>query len=306
MPTRPAIRIGTRASPLAQWQAQWVAARLAERGATTELVPITTTGDQQQVQPLTQFGGIGVFTKEIQRALLHSQVDLAVHSLKDLPTAAVPGLMLAAVPPRGPTGDVLVTRDRRQLDELPAAANVATGSVRRRAQLWHVRPDLHFRDIRGNVETRLRRLLAGDFDALVLAEAGLRRLGMEQHAAIQLPLSIMLPAPGQGALGLETRVDDEATRSHLAHLDDPATRAAITAERALLAALHAGCLAPVGALGRVESDGRLHLSACVLSPNGRERIAADQTAPVLHAQELGRQLAEHLLHLGAARLIHSP
>jgi len=302
MPASAQLRLGTRASPLARWQADWVAARLRENGVEVELVLISTQGDQNQTAPVGAIGTFGVFTKEIQRALLDGRIDLAVHSLKDLPTEAVEGLCLAAVPPREEAGDALLSRDGRPFDELPSGARIGTGSVRRRAQLWHARPDLEMLDVRGNVDTRLRKLDEGQFDALVLAEAGLRRLGQADRITQVLPMSLILPAVGQGALGLETRADDAVARSCLAVLDDAATHAGVLAERALLAALRGGCLAPVGAWGRV-IDGRLQLDAVVLSGDGRRKIAADTAGVPDDAAALGRQVADALLAQGAAELI---
>ena len=230
------LRLGTRASPLARWQAGWVADQLAARGVAVELVPITTQGDVHSA-PLGQIGGQGLFTKELQRALVAREIDLAVHSLKDLPTAAVPGLVLAAVPPRESTADCLICRQAESFDALPRGARVGTGSLRRKAQLLHHRPDLVIEEIRGNVDTRLRKLEQGQYDAIVLAEAGLRRLGMAERITQVLPRGIMLPAVGQGALGLETREDDPATQGAVRPLEDRAARAAVLAERALLAAL---------------------------------------------------------------------
>jgi hydroxymethylbilane synthase len=296
------LRIGTRASALARWQAEWVAARLREAGHQVELVPISTRGDRQQVGPIGQIaGGDGVFTKELQRALLAGEIDLAVHSLKDLPTEAVPGLALVAVPPRGPNGDVLVSVRHASLDELPHGAVVGTGSLRRRAQLLYRRPDLQMADIRGNVDTRLAKLERGEYAALVLAEAGLERLGLARYISQRLPKTEMLPAVGQGALGIEARSDDRQTRAAIAVIDDPETHAAVMAERTMLARLSGGCLAPVGAWGRKES-GRLALSGVVLAADGSQRLAAeasDESGP----EELGQQVAEALLEQGAAELI---
>lgn len=302
----PSLRLGTRGSPLARWQADWVAARLGELGITVELIPITTHGDRTQgeQQAIATFGGQGVFTKEIQQALLEERIDLAVHSLKDLPTEPVPSLCLAAVPARGPTNDVLLSHDGRALADLPQGALIGTGSVRRQAQLLHVRPDLRMAEIRGNVDTRLRKLDEGQFEAIVLAEAGLRRLELHQRVQQILPTTVMLPAVGQGALGLETRTDDSVTRSLLEPLNDPGTQAAVTAERALLAALRGGCLAPVGALATVANDrATLSLHAVVLSPDGSKRLSASATGVTTSADVLGRSAAEELLRQGAAELI---
>lgn len=294
------IRLGTRSSPLARWQAEWVAARLTALGITVEMIHITTQGDVK-TGPLGQIGGQGLFTKEIQRALLDKEIDLAVHSLKDLPTADVPGLTIAAVPSRESVNDVLVG-PFRMLDELPEGARIGTGSLRRRAQLLHARPDLQLLEIRGNVDTRLRKLDAGEYDAIVLAQAGLSRLGLAERISYVIPPQVMLPAVGQGALGLETRVDDETTRQQLQSLNDEATFHAVTAERTLLQSLRAGCLAPVGAWARFEA-GFLKLQATVLHPDGTERLAAEASAPGEQARQLGTQVAENLLQQGAAALI---
>ncbi len=297
------LQIGTRASALARWQAEWVAARLRRRGTEVELVPIATTGDRPS-GAIGAIGSQGVFTKEIQHALLEGRIDLAVHSLKDLPTAAIEGLTLAAAPERGPSGDVLVSADGARLDELPRGARIGTGSPRRRAQLLHFRDDLIIDNVRGNVETRLRKLRHGDFDALVLAEAGLQRLGLAEQITQKLPVDIMLPAPGQGALGLETRTEDASTRRLVAALDHPDTHAAVSAERTMLMALQGGCLAPVAALGRVE-DGRLTLVGRVLDCQGSRMLESTVHAPPAEAKALGRRVAEALSAQGAGELIHA-
>jgi len=296
------VRIGTRGSPLARWQAEWVAARLKELGAEVVLVPITTAGDQDQQGPIGAIGTQGVFTKEIQRALIDGRADLAVHSLKDLPTAEVPGLMLGAVPQRAAVGDVLVSPRFASLDALPQSAAVGTGSLRRRSQLLHVRPDLVMHDVRGNLDTRLRKLDQRQYDALVLAEAGLTRLGLTERIAQVLPRPMFLPAVGQGALGLECRCDDSRTQALLAALDHPATHAAVVAERAMLAALQGGCLAPIAAWGRVDA-GQLALTGRVLRPDGSHKIDATFHADLSEGVELGRRVAEALFRQGAAEMI---
>jgi hydroxymethylbilane synthase len=297
------LRLGTRASALARWQAEWVAAQLQQRGVDVLLVPITTTGDRR-LGAIAALGGEGVFTKEIQLALLDGRIDLAVHSLKDLPTTDTPQLCLAAVPERAEPGDVLVSARGASLADLPRGASVGTGSLRRRAQLLHVRPDLQMTDIRGNIDTRLRKLDASKYDALVLAEAGLHRLGLDARITQRLPAEIVLPAPGQGALALETRSDDEPTRRTVAQLDHPPTHAAVAAERAMLAALQGGCLAPIAALGRVEGE-RLTLVGRVLSRDGVRRIDAGETAAAADALDLGRRVADKLLAEGAGQLIQA-
>ena len=262
------VRLGTRRSALARTQAEWVAGELRALGIKVELLPIATSGDTQQ-GPIQDIGQ-GVFTREIQRALLEGRIDLAVHSLKDLPTDTPAELILAAVPRRGPCGDALVAPAWKTLEQLPAGTTVGTSSMRRRAQMLHVRPDLQIKDIRGNIDTRLRKLHEDQFHALVLAEAGLTRLGRAGEITQFLPMSIILPAAGQGALGLETRRDDEPTRSALAALDHPPTHHAVLAERAMLAALHGGCLAPIAAWGRADT-GRWRLPAgCSARTGGKK------------------------------------
>jgi hydroxymethylbilane synthase len=299
---RPALRIGTRGSRLARWQADWVAERLRRLGQPAELLEISTHGDVQQAGPIEEIGAPGVFTKAIQRALLAGEVDVAVHSLKDLPTDSVDGLLLAVVPPREDPADVLVSNVAKSVAALPRGARVGTGSLRRQAQLRHLRPDLVIENVRGNVDTRLEKLDAGRFDALVLAKAGLARLGCAERITQVLLPEIMLPAVGQGALGIECRADDAATRAAVAALDDGATHAAVLSERALLAHLRGGCLAPVGAWGRFEG-GVLHLSAVVLSSDGRQRLEANGSALPGDGEALGRRVAESLLAQGAAELI---
>jgi len=298
------FRLGTRASALAAAQAGWVAERLARQGAQVELVPITTTGDRHRGEPIEQIGTQGVFTKEIQNALLAGQVDLAVHSLKDLSTQAVPGLALAAVPERGPAADALVFRDPgvRTLDDLPRGAVVGTGSLRRKAQLLHARSDLRIENIRGNVETRLAKLDAGRYDAVALAEAGLRRLGLDARIGEILRLAIMLPAVGQGALAVETRDDDHAARAVAAAIDHRPTRAAVAAERAMLSALEAGCSAPVAAWGRMEGN-VLRLTGRVLRADGSQQLDATREGPADEPESLGRLVAQRLIDQGAAALI---
>ncbi len=298
------LRIGTRGSPLALWQANHIAERLRPLAAPrpVELVRIQTAGDVQRDAALAQIGGEGLFTKEIQRAVLDSSVDVAVHSLKDLPTIGVEGLELAAVPPRGPTGDVLVSRRHGSFDVLPPGAVVATSSLRRRAQVLHRRPDLRLVDIRGNVETRLRKLDEQGLDALVLAQAGLERLGLTGQITEILDPSWMLPAVGQGALGLECRTDDTQTRALLRRLDDIATRQAVLAERAFLRAMGGGCQVPMGAAATV-SGPMLTLRAAVLTPDGRQRLEAQATGAAEEAERLGETVAQQLRDQGAAALL---
>jgi hydroxymethylbilane synthase len=298
------FRIGTRGSPLALWQANHVAELLRPLAIprTVELVEIQTAGDQVRDRPLAQIGGEGVFTKEIQRAILNDTVDLAVHSLKDLPTVPVEGLVLSAVPRRGPTGDVLVSRGHRRFDHLPVGSTIATGSLRRRAQALHRRPDLRVVDIRGNVETRLRKLAEQDIDAMILAQAGLERLGLRDAVSEVLDPSWMVPAVGQGALGLECRADDSATRFLVEQLNDLPTYQAVVAERALLRGLGGGCSVPIGALATVVGS-FLTLRACVLRADGSCRLEASGDGDPLEAANIGLCLAHQLLEQGAQELL---
>jgi hydroxymethylbilane synthase len=297
------LRIGTRGSPLALWQANHVANLLRPLAAPRPvvLVEIETLGDRVRDVSLTQMGGQGVFTKEIQRALQTRDVDVAVHSLKDLPTVAVDGLTLAAVPERGPTGDVLVSHRYSRFEALPLRATVATSSLRRRSQVLHRRPDLRLVEIRGNVETRLRKLKEQDLDAIILAEAGLVRLGLAEMITEVLDATWMLPAVGQGALGLECREDDVETRTLLTGLNHADTRQAVLAERAMLRGLEGGCQVPIGAAAVVR-EGRLRLRGVVLPPDGSRRIESSVEGAAKDAEDLGAQLAQTLLSRGAREL----
>lgn len=297
------LKIGTRGSALARWQSGWVADRLRalHPGLTVELVEVRTQGDRDRNSPLAQIGGTGLFTKEIQRALLDGEVDAAVHSLKDLPTQRVPGLVLAAVPPREDLADALIAPVHQSLDALPAGATVGTGSPRRRAQLLYLRPDLRVESIRGNVETRLK--MAGRLDAVVLAMAGLNRLGLEGSVTERLAPPRFLPAVGQGALGLECRDDDRRTAEALAILDDPTTHRAVKAERAALAELEGGCVIPLGAWGRESSPGRLALDVAVWDVDGRESLRSSAEGPTDEPERLGIRVAQDLRNLGAERLL---
>ena len=298
------IRLGTRGSALARWQANWVADQLTRLDVEVEIILIETKGDVTS-GPIGAVGSQGVFTKEIQRALLDERIDLAVHSLKDLPTESVYGLSLAAVPLREACGDALVTTDRSLTWEtLAEGARVGTGSRRRRSQLLAVRPDLRIEDIRGNVDSRLKKLDDGEFDAIVLAEAGLHRLAWSDRITQVIPKEVMLPAVGQGALGLETRTDDESTRVALEPLDDAATHLSVLGERSMLAALRGGCLAPVGSWGRVE-NGELALAGIVLSLDGTKKAYDEVHGNPSDAVELGQSLAESLIWQGADRLIEA-
>jgi hydroxymethylbilane synthase len=297
------LRIGTRSSALARWQADWVAAQLKALAVDVELVHITTRGDQQQ-EPIGAASSPGLFTKEIQRALLDGRIDVAVHSLKDLPTDVPPGLCLAAIPPRASVADAMVAPTWGDWSKLPRGARVATGSLRRRAQLLYARCDLVMCDIRGNIDTRLRKIEEGQFDAVILAEAGLRRLGLDRQITQILPMSLLLPAVGQGALGIEARADDQAARQCLEALDHTPSRVGVTAERALLAALHGGCLAPIAGWGRIEAE-RLVLTGRVLSSDGSRRLEATLSDVPAESESLGRKVAAVLAEAGAEEFIQA-
>jgi hydroxymethylbilane synthase len=298
------LRLGTRGSHLALWQANHVAdrLRLVVDPRPVEIVVIDTHGDLIQDRPLAAMGGFGVFTKSIQDALLADRVDVAVHSLKDLPTIPVPGLALAAVPPRGPTGDAFVSHKHARFEDLPEGAVVGTSSLRRRAQLLNRRRVLQIVDLRGNVETRLRKLREQDLDAIVLAEAGLLRLGLGDAITEILDPKWMLPAVGQGAIGLECRSDDHETRHLVEAVNDPATWAAVRAERAMLWGLGGGCLVPIGALTTVEGH-LMTLRGAVLSPDGTRRIVDTHRGPTAEPLNLGAELAARLLSAGARELL---
>jgi hydroxymethylbilane synthase len=297
------LRLGTRASLLAMTQSRWVADRLtAALGRRVELVEVTTTGDRNDA-PLAPLGGTGVFVSALREALLEGRIDVAVHSLKDLPTGAAAGLVLAAVPLREDPRDVVVARDGLTLGELPVGSRVGTGSPRRAAQLRALGLGLEIVDIRGNVDTRIRKVREGAYDAVLLARAGLARIGRLDEATEVLDPLQMLPAPGQGALAVETRDDEVATE--VAALDDVRTRAAVTAERAVLATLEGGCAAPVGALAEVaegEHDEELWVRAVALSPDGTLAVRMSATGDPADAAGVGSRLASDMLDEGAAQL----
>ena len=297
------LRLGTRGSALALWQAHHVQTRLAAVAPRpVELVLIETDGDRDQASALSAMGGFGVFTKAIQTALLDGRVDVAVHSLKDLPTNPNDDLILAAVPERGATGDAFVSTRFARFADLPPGATVGTSSLRRRAQLLNRRPDLRLVDLRGNVETRLRKLDAQGLDAIVLAEAGLTRLGLASRITELLPQDWMLPAVGQGAIGLECRAADGETAYLAGGLTHPDTLARVLAERAMLWALGGGCLVPIGATSAV-NDGVLTLRGAVLNLAGSRRVSATHTGPADTPLAVGQELAALLLGEGAAELL---
>ncbi len=298
------LRLGTRRSPMAMAQSGGVASLLSERtGTTVELVGLSSYGDVSGAA-LTQIGGTGVFVSVLRQALLAGEVDLAVHSLKDLPTASQPGITLAAVPARDDPRDALVARDGAKLADLPAGSRIGTGSPRRAAQLRLLRPDIRPVPVRGNAGTRLAKISSGDLDAVVLACAGLVRIGRLDQVTEVFEPDQMLPAAGQGALAVECASTDPALAALIGAVDDPASRAAVTAERAVLAALQAGCHAPVGAYAVVTSA--LRLTAVVAGGDGTAPVVASAEGPAAGAAGIGGQVARELLQRGAGRYLAVP
>jgi hydroxymethylbilane synthase len=302
MPPAPTttLTIGSRGSHLALWQAQHVAGLLGSLGVSTRIEIIKTTGDHLQTASLAQAGGKGLFTKEIEDALLDRTIDLAVHSLKDLPTEIPSGLAIAAIPVREDPRDAVVGK---KLTDLAEGARVGTSSGRRAAQLRVLRPDLKIEPVRGNVDTRLRKVREGQYDAILLAVAGLKRLGLEQEIAEILSPAEMCPAPGQGALAIETRAGDPAFEICRALNDAPSSQA-VSCERAALAALGGGCQLPIGAFAE-QNDGVLHLSAVVTAPDGTRQLRAFGEDSPEKWEQLGRSVAADLLGRGAASILAS-
>lgn len=300
------IRIATRESQLALWQANFVASEIRRVAPDydVQLLPMTTIGDRDLQSSLPQMGGQGVFTREVQRAVLNGDADLAVHSLKDLPTEPTAGLSLGGVPARAPRFDALVLPDSTvgSLDDLPQGARVGTSSPRRRSQLLRARPDLQLFEIRGNVETRLRKVDQGEFDATILAEAGLRRLGLEGRISSLLTPPLMFPAVGQAALGIECREEDERCLGILASFTDSTTLAEVLAERACLSALRAGCHAPVGVMATLE-DGNLQLQAVVLDVSGTQFFETTALGTSTLPENVGQAAALKLIELGASSVL---
>ena len=292
----------TRPSALARWQTARVIQLLqaAHPGLECREHIITTTGDRVIDRPLPEIGGKGLFTAELEDALLSGKVDAAVHSLKDLPVEDTPGLVIGAIPEREATQDVLVTVDRLKLSDLPEGARVGTCSIRRTAQLLAQRPDLTILPLRGNVDSRVRKMMNGEYDAIVLAQAGLTRLGLQSHIGEVFPLNVMLPAPGQGALAVQCRADDEDTLKLLVSIHDPLIAAAVDAERAFLSSLGGGCSLPVAAFAQ-KNNGTIILTGAVISPDGKQaiRLSAVDSDP----HKLGQRLAQLVLERGAAELL---
>lgn len=300
------LRIGTRASQLALTQSEWAGEQIQQilPGVTVELVRISTKGDRILDVPLAKVGGKGLFVKEIEEALLADSIDLAVHSMKDVPTVLPEGLHIGIVPQREEVRDAFVSVHYSSLETLPQGAVVGTSSLRRKAQLLALRPDLQIRDLRGNVGTRLAKLDSGDFDAIILAGAGLRRLGLQERIATLLAPEQMLPAIGQGALGIELRKSDTELLAQLQPLHHPETAVTVAAERAYLARLEGGCQVPIGAHA-ILRRGQLSLGGLIASVDGTTLLRQTQTAPVQEAERLGRELAEELLGRGGKTILEA-
>lgn len=297
------LRIGTRGSMLAKWQAEYVRKQLfATAGVESEIVIIKTAGDKQQSLSLPQIGGKGVFIKELEEALLEETIDLAVHSVKDIPTDTPSRLMFPAVCKRADVRDCLVAARGGTLASLRQGARVGTGSLRRQAQLRHIRPDLDVRDLRGNVDTRLRKVESGEYDAVMLSKAGLDRLGWSERITETMSPENFLPAVGQGAIAVECRLRDNEGAEMVAGLDDAETRTAIIAERALLSAVHGGCQVPLGSWARLER-GELVIEACVCSVDGTQYVRQKVSAAPEQAAELGAHMARLLLEAGAQNIL---
>jgi hydroxymethylbilane synthase len=295
------IVIGSRGSQLALWQARWIESRLKSLGAECRIEIIRTTGDKITDVPLAKVGTKGLFTKELEEALLAGTIDVAVHSLKDMPTELPHGLCLRAVPAREDVHDAMIGR---KLADLSIGARVGTGSLRRAAQLRAERPDLEIADLRGNLDTRLRKLDEGRYEAIVLAAAGLRRLGWADRITELIPIHIMCPAAGQGALAIETREGDDDAARMGGQLDDPNTRAEVTAERAVLGALGGGCQVPIGANASV-LDGQLRLRAVVITPAGDRVVRGQRSGSTSDAQALGRDLGDELIRGGGREILEA-
>lgn len=304
---RKKITIGTRSSKLALWQAEYIADCLHRQypDLTVELMHITTKGDKILDVPLAKIGGKGLFTKELETAMLEGKIDLAVHSLKDMPTTLPEGLALTAITKRFDCGDALVSPMYKTLENLPHGAKVGTSSLRRRAQLLHARPDLDIRSLRGNVNTRLRKLDEEHFDAIVLAVAGLKRLGFGDKITQVISPQICLPAVGQGALAIETRATDSEIRQMLAFLHDDKTSDAAVAERAFLASVEGGCQVPVGVYAQVDKNNNLTVEAVIGSIDGKTLIRDSLSGKRKDADKLGRNLAETILQNGGLAIMQS-
>jgi hydroxymethylbilane synthase len=297
------IRIGTRGSMLAKWQAEFVRKKILEAtGVDADIVIIKTTGDKLQTASFAQIAGKGVFIKELEEALLNEEIDLAVHSVKDIPTEVPSRLCFPVICRREDTRDCLVATKNETLSTLRHGARIGTSSLRRRAQILHARRDLDVRELRGNVDTRLRKVASGEYDAILLAKAGLDRLGWSNRISEVLSPDVCMSAVGQGALGVQARLKDNDIADALAPLDDFETRQSIVAERSLLAALEGGCQVPLGAWARFER-GELVIDAVVCSPDGSQHVRQRATAPPDQARELGQRVAQMLIDSGAREIL---
>lgn len=304
--TKSSLRIGTRGSQLALWQANWVKSKLEAQypGLTVELQIIKTQGDKILDVPLAMVGGKGLFVKEIEEAMLAGEVDIAVHSMKDVPTYFPEGLGLRVIMNREDVRDALILRPGvASFNDLPQGARIGTSSLRRKAQLLHKRPDLQMLDIRGNVETRLRKLTEDNLDGVVLAAAGMHRLGFDKQITQYLDTELSLPAIGQGALGLETRLDDDETNAMIDFFHDPETMAAVSAERALLKRLEGGCQVPIAGYGTVDGD-TLHFTGLVATCDGKTVLKKSIQGPVSDAEKLGISVADDLIIEGAGKILN--
>lgn len=299
------VRIATRRSPLALWQAEHVAARLqqAHSGVTVELVKIQTQGDKILDAPLAKIGGKGLFVKELEQGLLQGSADLAVHSMKDVPVLLPDGLEIAIIMDREDPRDAFVSNHHADLASLPQGAVVGTSSLRRQCQLLEARPDLQIKFLRGNVNTRLAKLDAGEYDAIILATAGLVRLGFDQRIVKRMPVRESLPAVGQGAIGIECRSDDHQLKALLAALHDPETAYRVTAERAVNETLEGGCQAPIAAHARIKSNGLLRLHGLVAQPDGQCVLREEIEGPVEQAHQLGVTVGQRLLDRGGREIL---
>ncbi|PID74052.1 MAG: hydroxymethylbilane synthase [Desulfobacterales bacterium] len=299
--------IGTRGSRLALWQSEWVKMEIERRfpGVTVELEIIRTRGDRILDVPLAKVGGKGLFVKEIEDALLSGRVDMAVHSMKDMPAKIPEGLVIGAVPKREDPRDALICASASGLSELPEGAKVGTASLRRSAQLLAARPDLQISSLRGNLDTRLKKLETGGFDAIVLAAAGLKRMEMDNRISEHLPVETVLPAVGQGALCVEIRENDPEVAPIMAALDDPETRTVVLGERAFLHRLEGGCQTPIAGHGHLDENGVFHMTGLVASLDGKTVIREDTSGPGAESESLGRDLADLLRERGAAEILAS-
>ncbi len=301
---RKEIRIGTRASALALWQAEWVKSELEKKypGVTVSLTKIKTTGDKILDVPLAKVGGKGLFVKEIEEAMLRNEIDIAVHSMKDVPTFFPDGLHLGAITKREDPRDALLSRQGVKFSDLPKGANIGTSSLRRQAQFLHHRPDFVIHQLRGNVDTRLRKLREGQYDAIILAAAGVKRLGLAGNVTEYIEPEISLPAIGQGALGIECRVDDRELNDMIAFFNHADSRVCVTGERALLRRLEGGCQVPIACHGRIQNGG-LSLAGLVGSVDGKRIVKDEIDGPQSEAERLGVELAERLLKQGADAIL---